>query len=163
MSSNVEDERLKQWLKVLQEPNAEMSKIAAEKLGDLKRKEAVPLLIEHMKERTALVAAACALALGKIGERRETFPALVHTLKNHQDVMVQTASAEALGELRLSEAVTHLKAVTDEYISTFKNDRFGFTRGMRRGLFTTCIYALRQIGTPTALRIAEQAERTDRE
>jgi HEAT repeat protein len=159
--SNPEDERLKQWLRVLQEPNAEMSKIAADKLGDLRRSEAVPVLIEQMRKRTAFVAAACAGALGKIGDKK-ALSTLAETMKSHSDVVVQTACAEALGELRTSEAVPHLKAVVEDYLNTFKHDRFNLTRGMKRGLFTTAIHALRMIGTPQALRIADNAEKADR-
>lgn len=155
-----EEQRLKQWLRVLQEPNAEMSKIAADKLGDIGRKEAIPALLEELKKRTALVAAACALALGKIGDK-SVLSTLAQVMKTHQDVIVQTACAEALGQLRSPDAVPHLKAVLDDYIATYKHDRFNMTRGMKRGLFTTAIYSLRLIGTPAALRIATNAEKAE--
>lgn len=153
-----EEERLKKWLAVLNEPNAEMSKIAAEKLGSLHNPIAVPDLIRAMEHRTAMVAASAALALGKIGDKSAS-PSLIKTLHNHQDVMVQSAAAEALGQLREIQAISHLKQTIDEYLEKYKNDRFNLTRGMSRGLFTTSILALRQIGTPHALRIAQEAER----
>jgi HEAT repeat protein len=153
-----EEERLKHWLRVLNEPNAEMSKIAAQKLGELKRDEAVQDLLNALQKRTSMVAAACALALGKIGDKR-ALNTLCSMMQNHQDVMVQTAAAEALGEMRAKEAVPALKAIIDDYIKTFYNDRFNLTRGMRRGLFTTAISSLRQIGTPQAIKIATEAER----
>lgn len=151
------DERLQKWLKVLKEPNAEMSKIAADKLGEIGDKAAVPALLETLRTRAAFVAGAAALALGKIGDK-SAVKDLIHAMQTHQDVVVRTAAAEALGEMRAIEAIPALKAVCDEYLKTYQHDRFNLTRGMERGLFTTAIYALRQIGTPQAIRIANQAE-----
>jgi HEAT repeat protein len=153
-----EEERLKKWLAVLNEPDAQMSRIAAEKLGDLRNTTAIPDLIRAMQHRTAQVASAAALALGKIGDKSAS-PSLIKTLHDHQDVMVQTAAAEALGHLRDTQAIAHLKQTIDDYLDKYKNDRFNLTRGMSRGLFTTSIAALRNIGTVSALRIAQEAEK----
>lgn len=151
------DERLQKWLQVLREPNAEMSKIAADKLGEIGDKAAVPALVETLRTRAAFVAGAAALALGKIGDK-SSVKDLIHALQNHQDVVVRTAAAEALGTMRAIEAIPALKQVCDDYLKTYHSDRFNLTRGMERGLFTTAIYSLRQIGTPQAIRIANQAE-----
>lgn len=149
--------RLKQWLEVLREPDAEMSKIAADKLGDIGSPEAVPDLILALERRTAFVAAAAAKALGMIGDKRAILP-LIKALNHHQDIMVRTAAAEALGALHALEAVSHLKKVVQDYLDTYRTDHFSKTRSFQRGLFTTSIAALKQIGTRDAVRFAEQAE-----
>lgn len=151
------NERLDKWIQVLREPNAEMSKIAADKLGEIGDKTAVPALLETLRTRAAFVAGAAALALGRIGDKN-TVKDLVRAMQTHQDVVVRTAAAEALGVMKSIEAIPALKAVCDDYLKAYQHDRFNLTRGMERGLFTTAIYALRQIGTPTAIRIANQAE-----
>lgn len=155
--ASMEEQRLKKWMDVLHEPDTEMSKIAADKLGEIGNKQAVPELIEAMEKRTALVAAAAAIALGKIGDR-SSIPVLIKTLRRHQDVVVQSGAAEALGMMRAEEAVPALKAVVQDYLNKYKNDRFNLTRGFQRGLFTTCIQSLKQIGTRDAIRFAENAE-----
>ncbi|MCU0511181.1 MAG: HEAT repeat domain-containing protein [Anaerolineae bacterium] len=149
--------RLNQWLEVLREPDAEMSKIAADKLGDLGSREAVADLITAMERRTAFVAAAAALALGKIGDPL-AIPVLLQTLEAHQDVQVKAAAAEALGLLRAKNAVTALKKVVQDYLDTYRNDHFSRTRSYQRGLFTAAIAALKHIGTREAIRFAENAE-----
>jgi HEAT repeat protein len=153
-----EEERLQHWLTVLAEPDAHMSKIAAEKLGSLRLPQAVPSLIYAMQHRTASVAAAAALALGEIRDKNAIRPLIV-TMMNHQDVVVQTAAAEALGAMKAVDAVPSLKRIVQDYLAKYENDRFNLTRGMSRGLFTTAIQSLREIGTREALRIAADAER----
>lgn len=155
------EQRFKQWLEVLREPDAETSKIAADKLGDIGNTDAVPALIEAMERRTAFVAAAAAQALGKLGDKRAIQP-LLTAVVNHQDIMVQTAAAESLGMMRAKEAVPTLKKVVQDYLDAYKNDHFSKTRSFRRGLFTTCISALKQIGTPDAIRFAERAASYER-
>lgn len=153
----VADQRLQQWLEALREPDAEMSKIAADKLGEMRRPEAVPALVEAMERRTALVAAAAAQALGRIGDTRALAP-LLKALVSHKDIVVQTAAAEALGIMHARDAVPTLKQVVQDYLDTYKTDHYSKTRSFRRGLFTTCIEALKAIGTRDAIRFAEKAE-----
>lgn len=161
MSLSLEEEqRLKKWLEMLKSTDANMAKIAADKLGEIGNTMAVMPLIEALQRRTATVAAAAAQALGRINDKRALSP-LIEALRSHQDVMVQTAAADGLGMMRAVQAIAPLSAVIDDYLETFKNDRFNLTRGMRRGLFTTCIHSLRQIGTLEAKRIANNAERTE--
>jgi len=160
--SSLEEQRLKKWLDVLGQSDPEMSKIAADKLGELANPAATAALVDAMQRRTSGVAAACALALGKINDK-SAVPPLMDVLRHHQEVMVQTAAAEALGMMKSSEAVPTLKWVIDDYMRTYKNDRFNMTRGFRRGLFMTCIYSLRMIGTREARQIADHAERTEKE
>ncbi|QPC82517.1 HEAT repeat domain-containing protein [Phototrophicus methaneseepsis] len=156
-----EDLRLQQWLEILNEPDVEMSVIAAGKLADIRRAEAVPDLVNAMKRRTPEVAAAAAQALGRIGDK-SAIPALTETLKRHRDVHVQTAAADSLGRLQAYTAIPVLKQVIITYIEEHKTDRLAMTRGFRRGLFTTSILALKQIGTRDAVRFAERAESATR-
>lgn len=160
--SSLEEQRLKKWLDVLGQSDPEMSKIAADKLGEIASPAATAALIDAMKRRTAAVAAACALALGKINDK-SAIPDLIDVLKHHQEVTVQTAAAESLGLMKAVDAIPALKWVIDDYVRTYKNDRFNMTRGFRRGLFMTCIYSLRMIGTREARQIADHAERTEKE
>jgi HEAT repeat protein len=151
------EERLQHWLKTLNEPDANMSKIAAEKLGDLGDSRAVEPLIKTMQTRTPMIAAACALALGNLKDKRAVSH-LISALKTSSDVHVQTAAAEALGIMKEVSAVPALKLTVEAYLKTYQNDRFNLIRGMNRGLFTTALQALRNIGTREAIRIADQAE-----
>lgn len=150
-------ERLKKWLEVLGEPDAEMSKIAADKLGELGSPEAINDLIHALERRTAFVATAAAYALGRIGDKRAV-PALAHALLTHQDVVVQTAAAYALGDIKSADGVPALKQTIQDYLNTFLADHYTLTRGYKRGLFTTSIDALKRIGTRDALRFAQKAE-----
>jgi hypothetical protein len=157
----VSNQRLRQWLEVLREPDAEMSKIAAEKLAEIGSNEAVPDLIKAMQGRTALVASASAKALGRLADKRAIAP-LIQALLYHQDLVVQTAAADSLGALKAVDAVPSLKKVVDTYIQTYKHDHFTMTRSHQRGLFITCIDALKAIGTPDAVRFANKAQSASR-
>lgn len=150
-------ERLVKWLEVLREPDAEMSKIAADKLGEIGSVEAVKDLIDALERRTAFVAAAAAQALGRIGDKRAV-PSLVHALLEHHDVMVQTAAAEALGLIKSPDGIPALKQTIIDYLDTFRSDHYSLTRGFKRGLYTTSILALKRIGTKDALRFVQKAE-----
>jgi len=156
-----EELRLQQWREILKEPDPEMSKIAADKLAEIGRQEAIPDLIEALKKRTPFVAAAAAQALGKL-DAREAIPDLIQALLRHTDVHVQTAAAEALGRLQARQAIPALKRTISNYLEENKTDRLSMTRGFKRGLFTTSILALKQIGTRDAVRFAEQAESAGR-
>jgi HEAT repeat protein len=157
MMATIEEQRLKKWLQVLDEPDAEMSKIAADKLGELGMKEAVPALIKAMQGRTMFVAMASAQALGTIGDE-QAIPALIKTLQRHQEVNVRTAAAESLGNLRARQGIPALKKVINDYLEKNENDRFRLTRGYERGLFTTAIASLKQMGVRDAKHFAEKAE-----
>lgn len=145
------DQRVRQWIEVLREPDAEMSKIACDKLGDIGSKDAVPDLIAAMQKRTALVAAAAAKALGRLDDKRAA-SALIQTLTTHHDILVQTTAAESLGLLKASEAVETLKTLVEDYIQRNRHDHWTMTRSQQRGLFIACLDALKVIGTKDALR-----------
>jgi HEAT repeat protein len=151
------EQRLNQWLEVLREPDAEMSKIAAEKLGGIGSPVAVPDLIIAMQKRTAMVAGAAAKSLGRLNDKRAVAP-LIQALTSHQDIIVQTAAAESLGALKAVEAVPAIKKVIETYLQANKHDHFTMTRSHQRGLFITCIDALKAIGTMDAIRFANKVE-----
>ncbi|MCA9881878.1 MAG: HEAT repeat domain-containing protein [Anaerolineae bacterium] len=148
--------RLQNWIQTLNEPDDEMSTIAAGKLAELNSSVAVPHLIKALR-RTPNVAVESATALGKIGDK-SAVPALIELLDRHSNVHVQTAAATALGRLQATSAIPVLKKTVTDYIEEHKTDRLAMTRGYRRGLFTTCLLALKQIGTRDAVRFAERAE-----
>ena len=162
MMGTIENKRLQKWVRVLTEPDIEMSKIAADKLGDMKAVEAVPVLIETLEQRTTFVAVAAAQALGQIQDKSAIRP-LIKAMRDHQDIAVQTAAAEALGVIGdRKDAIPALKRMVEDYLKEHSNDRYSLTRGYKRGLFTTCIAALKEIGTPDAIRFAENAESAGR-
>lgn len=81
---------------------------AADILGRLKDKEAVPFLIETMeRDEQEYVQKNCANSLGKIGDKR-AIPALlanIERLKEFPGSEVFTYSVRSLGELKATEAV----------------------------------------------------------
>jgi HEAT repeat protein len=155
----IEEQRLKKWINVLHGKDAEMSRIAAEKLGDIGNLVAIPELDKALHTRTMFVAAVAAKALGKIGDK-SAVDSLLKTLTNQrQDVVVRTAAAEALGIIGHHSAISGLEVIVNDHISKYKNDRFNLIQGYERGLFTTAIRSLKQIGTPKAKRIATKAEK----
>lgn len=151
------DQRLRQWIEVLREPDAEMSKIAADKLGDIGSPDAVPDLVTAMQKRTVAVAAAAAKALGKLKDKRAV-PPLIQALNSHQDILVQTAAAESLGRLKAVDGVPALKKVIETYLQTYKHDHFTMTRSHQRGLFIACIDALKAVGTADSIHFANKVE-----
>lgn len=159
MMSSIEEQRLKKWIQVLHDSDAEMSRIAAEKLGSLGDKRAVPELEKALDGRTMFVAAAAAKALGVIGDKAAV-PVLVRAMTdNANDVVVRTSAAEALGLIGHYTAIDGLQTVVNDYIKKNKHDRYSHIQGYERGLFTTAIRSLKQIGTPKAKRIAFDAEK----
>ena len=159
MMASIEEQRLSKWIKVLHGKDAEMSRIAAEKLGEIGNPVAIPDLDKALHNRTMFVAAGAAKSLGKIGDK-SAVDSLVKALSNkRQDVVVRTAAAEALGIIGHYSAVGSLEQVVNDYIEKYKNDRYNLIQGYERGLFTTAIRSLKQIGTSKAMRIAANAEK----
>lgn len=156
--TSVEMQRLRRWLSVLEDTDAETSKIAADKLAEMGHPDAVQPLIRAMKTRTAMVSLAATQALGKLGDL-SAVPDLIEIMNTHTDVYIQTAAAEALGKLRAKAAVPALKAVITDYLKG-STDHFSRVHNYRRGLFTSAVHSLKLIGTPDAVRFAEQAERS---
>lgn len=157
--SSIEEQRLKKWIKVLHDKDAEMSRIAAEKLGEMGERSAIPDLEKVLNTRTMFVAAAAAKALGKIGHRSAVNGLVTAMLNERNDVVVRTACAEALGLIGHYTGVDGLETVVNNYVNKYHNDRHNLLKGYERGLFTTAIRSLKQIGTPQAKRIAADAER----
>lgn len=156
----VETARIQKWIRILGENDVEMAKIAAQKLGEMHSREAVPALITAMEKRHVTISLAATRALGEIGDL-QAVPSLVKIMKTHYDVTVMTAAAEALGQLRAIEAISDLKAVLDQYLAQ-NRDRYERTHSIKRGLFVAAVRALQQIDTPEARRVAREAERVDR-
>jgi len=159
MMASVEEQRLKKWIKVLHDRDAEMSRIAAEKLGEIGNIKAIPELEKALAGRTMFVAANAAKALGRIGHKSSIDSLIKALLDKRQDVVVRTAAAEALGDIGHYTAVEGLEIVVNNYIKKYKNDRYNLIQGYERGLFTTSIRSLKRIGTSKAKRIAAQAEK----
>lgn len=151
--------RFDKWVRILNENDSEMSKIATEKLAAMGEMDAVPHLIKAMENRAFSVSLAATRALGKLGDK-QAVPALMRTMKTHAEVMVQTAAAEALGLIGDESAVTGLKQVIDDYLATNRN-RYDRVHSFKRGLFMAAIRSLRQIGTREANKIASNAESVD--
>jgi len=157
--ASIEEQRLNKWIKVLHGKDAEMSRIAAEKLGDIGNPVAIPDLDKALHTRTLFVAAVAAKSLGRIGDK-SAVNSLIKALSNkRQDVVVRTAAAEALGNIGHYSAISSLEEVVNDYIEKYKNDRYNLIQGYERGLFTTAIRSLKQIGTSKANRIASNAEK----
>ncbi len=156
--SPLERQRLEKWLTILVEGDREMSKIAADKLGQIGHPAAVPALIEALDRRPPEVSAAAARALGLIGDK-QAVPALITAMLEHHDVTVNTAAAEALGDLRDPRAVDALAQVIDAYNNKYQGDRFGRVHSHMRGLYIAAIRALESIGTREARNIARRASR----
>ena len=79
---------------------------AARVLGERKDAQAVPALIDALKDAQP-VRLSAVRALGNIGDERAVEP-LIATLKEDTDPRVRTAAAQALGELRDERAVDAL-------------------------------------------------------
>lgn len=158
MMSSIEEQRLKKWIAVLNDNDAEMSKIAANKLGEIGNRDAVPHLIRAMQSRTMFVSAASAQALGDIGDK-SAVPALIKTMNNHRDAIVQESAVRSLGKLGGAESVRALRTLVESYKENLDGDRYTQLRDYRRGVYTTALEALKQIGSPEALRIVKRAQK----
>lgn len=155
--SDLDERRLKKWADNLKSSDTELAISSAKKLGKLGDSKAVPALIEAMEHRTPVVSAAAARALGQIGDK-SAISALVKTVKTHRDSTVQTAAIQSLGQIGDESAVPALAQTIDDYIASTSGDRMSRIRGYNYGLLTEAVYALRQIGTPKALKAASKAD-----
>lgn len=155
---SVQEERMRKWVDVLNDTDAEMSKIAADKLAEIGHPGAANDLVKAMQTRSTYVAAASAKALGRI-QASVAIAALIKTAQEHQDVEVKSAAVESLGEMKAKEAVPMLAKIVDDYLQESRSDRFTRVRGYNRGLFMEAIRALKAIGTPEALRAARKGEK----
>jgi HEAT repeat protein len=152
----IEELRYQKWIETLNDTDAEMSRIAAEKLAEIGNPAALYDLVKAMETRTATVAQAAAVALGDLGDTQAVGP-LMRTLLGHTEVGVRSAAARALGRLGDEEAIPALKAVIDDYKA---NTGGSYERKyVDRGLFTACIDALRAINTTYSKILANKAEK----
>lgn len=156
-SDDLTERRLKRWIDNLNDYDIDTCISAAEKLGKLGHPDAVDALINAMKNRMPAVAAAAAHALGELKHSRSVQP-LMEIARSHHDVQLRTAAIKALGEIRDARAIATLASIIDEYLATKRGDRMTTIRGYSYALLTEAAYALRQIGTPEALRAARKAD-----
>lgn len=155
--SSLDERRLQKWAENLKSSDTELCISSAKKLGNLGDPKAIPALIAAMEHRTPVVSAAAARALGQIGDKAAV-SALVKVVRNHQDATVQTAAIQSLGKIGDESAIPALSQTIDDYIAGTSGDRMSRIRGYNYGLLTEAVYALRQIGTPKALKAASKAD-----
>ncbi len=139
-------EYIKKWVTYLHSVDREMSRIAAEKLGQAGSNSVVPELIKALSNRPSEIRAAAARALGNIGDATAV-PALSELL-NDEDYIVSCAAAEALGDIRHRSAVPALREILRQNRTGAHFER---TRSFDRGLYVAAIHALERIGTMDAL------------
>jgi HEAT repeat protein len=137
---------IRKWVSYLNSGDREMSRIAAEKLGQTNSNQVVPDLIRALKNRPPEIRAAAARALGHLGDITAV-NALAETL-NDDDSIVSCAAADALGQIKHRSAVPALREVLRIQSSGFHYER---TRGHDRGLYVAAYNALQAIGTTDAL------------
>lgn len=148
MTSANNNAYVQKWLGYLNAADSEMSRLAAEKLGKAKAKDAVPELVQALHNRPTHIRAAAARSLGEIGD-----PAAVAGLaKAVRDsvTIVACAAADALGQIGDRSAVTALKEVLDNYE---RYHHFERTRNHERGVYLAALDALERINSLDA-RIA---------
>ncbi|MFC2146834.1 M56 family metallopeptidase, partial [Acidobacteriota bacterium] len=98
--------RLSLFMELLKSPSARVRGRAANALGELGDRQAVPELIKLLRDENALVREHAASALRDLGDRRAV-PALIETLKD-EDTVVREHAATALGRLGDKRAVQPL-------------------------------------------------------
>lgn len=147
---------IKKWVDYLNNAtDAEMSRIAARKLGEAKDPVVVPDLIRALQNRPDEVRLAAARALGEIGDRAavRSLVGLLHD-GNH---LVASAAADALGEIADVAAVPALVGILRDYKE--RSSRHFQIHGYNRGLFMAAVQALNRIGTREALQAVQTYHR----
>ncbi|GAB4538534.1 MAG: hypothetical protein Kow0063_26440 [Anaerolineae bacterium] len=99
-------------LQALASPEALVRQSAAEALGRLRYRAAVPQLISLLTDESPWVRHAAVRALGLIGDTQAVTP-LVQCLKDSSP-WVRRSAAYALGAMRIMQAVPHLLAALDD-------------------------------------------------
>ncbi len=109
---------ISQLLVKLKDTDSEIRFEAAEALGKLGDRIAVPALIEALKDKSGGVRFSAAEALGKLGDRTAV-PALIETLKDEKEDVCHLA-AWALGKIGDSAAVPALMYFVERRSYSFK-------------------------------------------
>ncbi len=136
----------------LQNPRYPARPLIASTLGQIGDKRATEPLIHSLQDQDKSVRLHAALALGKLKDKRAIQP-LIHSLFDEMPpvgtdpltgnpLTVRAAAAQALGELRASEAVPALKVLLQDSNPSIRR---------------ATIQALGQIGTEDALTLLQQA------
>jgi HEAT repeat protein len=139
-------EYIKKWVGYLDDIDADMSRIACEKLAKTRDPSVVPELAKALHNRPLDVRAAAARALGEIGHPSGV-PALIEALRDLEPG-VSSAAADALGVIGDASAVPALRQVLHDYKTGI--NRYNQLHGDFRGLYVAAVQALRQIGTREA-------------
>ncbi len=140
---------IQKWVEYLNNAtDAEMSRIAARKLGEARDPVAVPHLLRALENRPDDVRLAAARALGEIRDR-QAVKSLVGLLHD-RNPLVASAAADALGEIADASAVPALVSILRDYKE--RSSRHFQIHGYNRGLYMAAVQALNRIGTPEALR-----------
>ncbi len=137
---------VQKWIQRLDNPDIELSVMAAAKLGKMGDRMAVPPLIENLRTRTAIIRASCARALGELGDPA-AIPVLIEALRD-QDQSVSYTAADALGQIGSNKAVPALMQIMKACRSPSHHERL---HSYNSGLYAAARHALERIGTPEAL------------
>ena len=137
---------IEKWIRYLNDTDRDMSRMAAEKLGDTMDTTVVPELINTLANRPDDIRLAAVRSLGKIGDRKAVKPLI--KLLDDMNPMIASTAADALGQIGDDSAVPALRDI----LSTYKNNlgRHNQIHGQNRGLFMAAVYALQAINTPAA-------------
>ena len=137
---------IEKWIRYLNDTDRDMSRMAAEKLGDTMDSSVVPELINTLSNRPDDVRLAAVRSLGKLGDRTAV-KSLINLLDDDNPMIASTA-ADALGQIGHESAVSALKDIHANYTSG--KNLHNELHGQNRGLFMAAVYALQTINTPLA-------------
>lgn len=137
---------IEKWIRYLNDTDRDMSRMAAEKLGDTMDSSVVPDLVNTLSNRPDDIRLAAVRSLGKLGDNAAVKPLI--KLLGDDNPMIASTAADALGQIGHSSAVPALSNI----LSSYKNDvnRHDQLHGQNRGLFMAAVYALQSINTPAA-------------
>lgn len=143
---------IEKWVRYLNDTDRDMSRIAAEKLGNTGDVAVVPELVNTLNNRPDDIRLAAIRSLGKIGDPSAVKP-LVKMLDDMNPMIASTA-ADALGLIGDDRAVRPLAKILRDYKS--ENNRHDQLHGANRGLYMAAVYALQGFKTREARRALEQ-------
>jgi hypothetical protein len=125
-----------QYLSDLKSSNIVIKREAIRKIGTLEIKEAVPVLINLLKEDSEEISADIIEALGKIGDNAAVKPLIA--MLNKDNALIRVKAIEALGRIGDRKAVPALSSILEQKDSKSESD------------VLTAIWALGNIGDRSA-------------
>ena len=143
---------VQKWIGYLNDIDREMSRLAAQRLGESKNPNAVPALVGTLRNRPDDVRLAAVRSLGQIGDAGAVNALVV--LLDDMNPMIASTAADALGDIGDDSAVPALRKVLREYKKSIS--RHNQIHGDQRGLYTASVSALKRIGTRDALKAVEK-------